>query len=148
MVKSVDNNDYAYRKHFQIGGLTLRLESELAFRTDTFHPKFQYFEVNTPGQDRVTVAHYFGLPDLECLEGATPVYQKAPWVIFKRKTDWIYCQLSRTIPDAISGLSDWAAGRKGQDRPLEKILRDLGYGSHRIQSVSLFDQDDRSIRNL
>ena len=148
MTTSADNPYRAHRKYYRIGGVTLQLESELAFRDDTLHPKFQHFEIAGPGPEMITVRHHFDLPDLEPLANATPVYDRPPWIIFQRESGWIYCQMSAS---ALTGLSDrmslanWLPRRFKTGPFFNDTRQQLGRGAARIESISYFDQDDFNI---
>ena len=67
-------------RYYGVGGITIRVESDLPFSDTTFHEKIEQFRVDGPGSDLVSIHHRFGLPEGSNDLG-TPVYSKPPWVI-------------------------------------------------------------------
>lgn len=84
------------RRHYQIGGITIQVESDLPITDKTFHPKLEPFRVAGPGADTVHIHHHFDLPDLEKKDLGERVYSKAPWSIYKKGDSWIYLGISPT----------------------------------------------------
>ena len=78
------------RRYYGIGGLTIRLDSDLPMTDKTFHPKFEAFRVEGPGDDAISVRHHFGLPDVEIKDLGDIVYAEPPWEIHRRGGSWIY----------------------------------------------------------
>ena len=81
------------RRYYEIAGITLQVESDLAFAEDTFTPAVEKFRVETPGSDVVTIQHHFELPDLIGKDLGEQVYRKPPWAIYKGKAQWIYLMI-------------------------------------------------------
>jgi len=79
-----------HRRFFDIAGITVRVESDLAFREDSFAPKFKLFEVPGPGDDVVSLRHHFSLPDLDVRDLGRQVYRRTPWAIYQKGDAWIY----------------------------------------------------------
>ena len=77
-----------HRRFFKIGDITIRIDSDLPFKTDTFHAKFALFQTEKPGEDLVSIRHHFSIPLLQ--DTGSVVYRKAPWVIYRKKGKWIY----------------------------------------------------------
>jgi MoaA/NifB/PqqE/SkfB family radical SAM enzyme len=77
-----DDWNVNHRRYFQIAGITIQLESDLAIGENTFQPRFDSFRVDGPGQDTVTLRHHFGLPDLEHMDLGRELYRKVPWAIY------------------------------------------------------------------
>jgi len=78
------------RRYYEIGGLTVQVESDLPIADDTFHPKFKTFEVDGPGADAIVVRHHFGAqrPDEDAL--GRVVYDDAPWTIYRSPSGFTY----------------------------------------------------------
>jgi hypothetical protein len=85
-------------RRYRIGGVTVRVESDLAVTKETFAPKLRLFEVDEPGEDTVTLHHHFGLPDLP--SGATEVLRCRPWTVYRGEGSWIYVQHRSAAPGA------------------------------------------------
>ena len=77
-------------RYYQIGGITIRLESEVPITDDTFKPKFRHFRVDGPGNDNITIRHHFRIPDLDDWELGETVYKNPPWTIYRNKGSWVY----------------------------------------------------------
>lgn len=93
-------------RHFRIAGITVRVESDLDFDTIRFRDELSAFVVDGPGDDNVTLRHYFELPDLQGKDLGEELYRKAPWAISRKKDGtWIYRGIS---PD-------------GSDRDLHRV---------------------------
>jgi hypothetical protein len=88
-----------YTRYYQIADITIKVESELPFTDTTFLPKFKLFEVDKPGEDVVTVRHYFTLPEIQTIAFGEEVYRKPPWAIFKNDDSWIYTNISQNEKD-------------------------------------------------
>jgi len=70
------------RRFYEVGGLTVQVESDLPITEATFEPKFAAFEVAGPGPDTIVVRHHFGLPDLESRDLGRRVYHARPWTVY------------------------------------------------------------------
>jgi hypothetical protein len=86
-------------RHYRIGGITLKVISDLSITDATFSKKFKPFEVGGPGEDMVTIRHHFSLPNLKRRFLGEEVYRKPPWAIFKRGHSWIYLGISSSPGD-------------------------------------------------
>ncbi|MBI5400356.1 radical SAM protein [Candidatus Saganbacteria bacterium] len=95
-----ENKDYKknwqkeHRTYYQIGGITIQVESDLPITDKTFHPKLAPFHVAGPGADTVYIHHHFALPDLEKKDLGKRLYSKPPWSIYKKDDTWIYLGIS------------------------------------------------------
>jgi len=79
-----------HRRYFQIAGITVRVESDLDFDEVKFKKEFAPFAVAGPGEDNVTLRHYFELPDLKGKDLGEELYRKAPWAISRKNGTWFY----------------------------------------------------------
>lgn len=77
-------------RYYQIGGMTIKVESDLPITDSTFKPKFRIFEVAKPGDDLITLHHHFELPKSGWLNSGKEVYRKPPWTIYRSGGKWIY----------------------------------------------------------
>jgi energy-coupling factor transporter ATP-binding protein EcfA2 len=80
--------------HFQIGGITVRLESDLDFKAIRFKPELATFAIESPGDDQITLRHIFEWPNLKGIDLGKELYHKAPWSISRKGNTWCY----RTLP--------------------------------------------------
>jgi hypothetical protein len=81
-VRSHDESP-AGRRFYEVGGLTVQVESDLPIVDDTFEPKFAAFEVTGPGSDTIVVRHHFGLPVIDDHVLGREIYRRRPWVIYR-----------------------------------------------------------------
>lgn len=77
-------------KYFKIGGFTIQVNSELPIGPNTFHQKFNQFEVRKPGNDLIVINHYFNKRMDADTSYGDPIYQKRPWKIYQQKDRIIY----------------------------------------------------------
>ncbi|MCI0476862.1 MAG: hypothetical protein L0Y55_11485, partial [Anaerolineales bacterium] len=95
-----------HRRYFRIAGITVRVESDVDFDALKFKDEFAAFAVEGPGDDNVTLRHYFELPNLKAKDLGQELYRKAPWAISRKKDGtWFYRGIS---PD-------------GSDRELHRV---------------------------
>lgn len=81
-------------RHYKIAGLSLTVESDLPIADTTFSSKFECFRVAEPGDDVVSIRHHFQLPKIDRTALGQPVYDKAPWAIYRKGDSWIYFVVS------------------------------------------------------
>jgi hypothetical protein len=79
-----------HRRYYQIAGITIRIEADLPITEDTFHHKFDAFQVNGPGEDTIAIRHHFSLPDLDGSDLGQEVYRRPPWAIYQAVDSWTY----------------------------------------------------------
>jgi MoaA/NifB/PqqE/SkfB family radical SAM enzyme len=89
-----------HRRYFQIAGITVRVESDLDFDEVKFKKEFAPFAVAGPGEDNVTLRHYFELPDLKGTDLGEELYRKAPWAVSRKNGTWIYRGIAVDESDA------------------------------------------------
>ncbi len=88
-----------HRRYFKIAGITLRVESDLPFQEDTFHPKFKHFQTAGPSRDMITLTHHFSLPDLEDKDLGVLKYRKPPWAVYQKGSSWVYLGIAPSEND-------------------------------------------------
>ena len=131
-----------HRRYFRIAGITVRVESDLDFDAVKFKDEFASFAVDGPGDDNVTLRHYFELPDLKGRDLGEELYRKPPWAISRQKNGaWIYRGISPDSTDtdlhrvAVFNANHTHGTIYSLPRDLEHIRKD---GWH---SLSLFPTD-------
>ncbi len=77
-------------RFYQIAGVTIRVETDLPIKPDTFHPRFHEFEVLGPEADTILIRHHFSLPFIDGKALGQPIYSKSPWQIYKTNSGWVY----------------------------------------------------------
>jgi hypothetical protein len=78
----------------------VRVESDLDFDAVKFKKEFAPFAVAGPGDDNVTLRHYFELPDLKGKDLGEQLYRKPPWAISHKNGTWFYRGISPDGSDA------------------------------------------------
>ena len=89
-----------HRRYFQIAGITVCLVSDLDFNEVKFKEELAPFAMAGPGQDNVTLRHYFGLPDLNGKDLGKELYRKVPWAISRKGDMWDYLGIKSDMDDA------------------------------------------------
>lgn len=84
------DRDTYHCRYYRIAGITLRVKSDLPITDKTFHPKFKLFETDGPGEDNVTIHHRFNIADLYSNNLGEEIYNRPPWIIYRKGTSWIY----------------------------------------------------------
>ena len=79
-----------HRRYFRTAGITVRVESDLDFDEVKFKKEFSPFAVAGPGEDNVTLRHYFELPGLKGKDLGEELYRNAPWAISRKNGTWFY----------------------------------------------------------
>ncbi len=77
-------------RFFEIGGLTIRLESDLPFTDTSFLPKFQAFITEETDDVSIVLRHHYSLPAMNPGELGQPVYDQVPWRVYRHNGRWIY----------------------------------------------------------
>jgi len=127
------------RRFYRIAGITIQIDSDLPITDRTFKPKFRLFEVEGPGEDTIFIRHCFSLPSLEGMELGSKVYDRAPWMIYKKDDGWVYLGVvredgERHVYQAAFFSPDYSRARIHSER--EEIYRMGG-----LHSLTLFPTD-------
>lgn len=78
------------RLYFRVAGITIRVDSDLPFEPETFHPKLRKFLAGGPGPDMVSLRYHFSLPPLDARTLGRPVLRELPWKIYSSRGSWVY----------------------------------------------------------
>lgn len=76
-------------RYYSIGGLTVKLESELPVTDQTFIPAIRTFESNPAAED-VYIRHSFTFPDLQRIDFGTFIHSRGPWKVYKKGETFYY----------------------------------------------------------
>jgi hypothetical protein len=113
----------------------------LDFDEVKFKKEFAPFAVSGPGDDNVTIRHYFELPDMKGKDLGKELYRKPPWAISRKNGTWFYRGISPTPDDpelhrvAVFNADHTRATIYSPPRDAERIRIDGWY------SLSLFPTD-------
>jgi MoaA/NifB/PqqE/SkfB family radical SAM enzyme len=136
------------RRYFRIGGITIRVDSDLPFSDTTFDKKFSSFRTDGPGEDTVSIRHHFSLPDLPEEKRGEELYRKSPWAIYRKGKSWIYAGIP--TDGTVSPLhrvavfsDDHSSGRLYNDPAREEIFR-----KGNLKSLTMFPTDQILIARL
>jgi hypothetical protein len=141
-----------HHRHYEIAGVTVRVESELPVTDGTFAAKFERFRVERPGADTVVLRHHFGLPDeaalAALLQGGEEVYRHPPWAIARTPGSWVYLGIAPEPGDPelhrVAVFDDaHALGELHNPAPMQQVWREGG-----LSSLSLFPSDQIWIARL
>lgn len=86
----VADEDSEVQRYYQIAGMTIGVSADLEITDDTFAGKFSQFEVSSPVGELIRVHHHFSLPSLEEVDLGEEIRGTAPWLVYRRKDDWLY----------------------------------------------------------
>ncbi|MEW6532979.1 MAG: radical SAM protein [Thermodesulfobacteriota bacterium] len=86
-----------HRRSFEIAGITIQVESDLPMDEVRFVPALQPFEVQTPGEDLVTLKHVFGVPDMAGKDLGVQLFRKVPWAIYQKGDSLIYLGITEEL---------------------------------------------------
>jgi len=135
-----------HRRYFKIADITIQVEADLPITDQTFHPKFNFFAAEKPGDDIVTIRHHFSLPELKDKDLGKEVYRKAPWAVYKNNSSWVYLGISPTPEDK----SLHRVAVFNQDHTHARIYndRDEHFLKGGIHSLTLFPTDQILIARI
>ena len=88
-----ERNGKVGKQRFYAGGIEIEVRSDLPIAKDTFAAKFHSFraDLETSGSnDQVILNHHFFLPEIRIERLGEPVYQQAPWAIYRPASKWVY----------------------------------------------------------
>jgi hypothetical protein len=80
----------AQRRWYRCGGITVQVTADLPFRPDTFHPKFEAFRVDGPGEETIAIHHRFSLPRLDLSDLGSCIHRAVPWAVYTKDGTWQY----------------------------------------------------------
>ena len=78
----------SYHLTFEIGGISLSIDSDLPRKKETFASKFQLFRCTNEVDVSVTIHHHCGLPKIR--DSGEEIYHHAPWIIYERPSHYTY----------------------------------------------------------
>ncbi len=79
-----------HRRFFRMAGITIQIDADLPLDDTTFDKALKTFEVYEPGDDTITIRHHFSMPDLNNKDLGQQIYNKPPWIIYRKHDAWIY----------------------------------------------------------
>jgi len=82
-----------HTKFLRIGGVTIRIESDIPMNYRTFEKRFRKFEVDGPGKDNILIRHHFGIPDLTDQNLGNEIFRSPPWAVYEKNGSWTYVSI-------------------------------------------------------
>lgn len=135
-----------HRRHYQIGGITIQVDSDLPITDTTFNGALELFRVAGPGDDTVTIRHHFELPDLRGQDLGEELYRKAPWAIYRQGDSWLYLGISAHDED--KRLHKVAAFNHDHTRARIYNDREEPYLEGDLNSLTMFPSDQILVARL
>ncbi len=137
-----------HRRYYEIAGITIQVDSDLPFRTETFDRKFECFRVPSPGLDTVTLRHHYELPDTRGYTEGREIYRRPPWAIYEKGKSWVYVGISpEQGDDSVRQVAVFSAehdcGEIHNDPAYARAWREGG-----LESLTLFPSDQILIARL
>ena len=137
-------------KYFKAADITIQVQSDYPIGKNTFHSKFERFEVLKKDEDSITISHHFSPngEDRVRPEGARKVYQKDQWQIFKNDRTWFYHYNSIFPDDPV----DKVVGIMNKDYSeihiyAENMSKEV-YAQARFPALTLFNTDQMIFAKL
>jgi MoaA/NifB/PqqE/SkfB family radical SAM enzyme len=142
-----------HRRYYQIGGITIQVDSDLPITDTTFSSQLDLFRVDGPSDDMVTLCHHFELPDLTGQDFGKEVYRKTPWAIYRQGDAWVYLGIApqpgeSTEPDAIAALDRERMRAQAGDKVVTHMLSErrnhdqhAQAGDSNVWKVASFNHD-------
>jgi len=82
-----------HTRNYHIGGVTIKISSDIPFKNDSFLPKLEKFRTKDSGNDLILIRYHFFIPDIKDMDLGDEIYRKIPWAIYKKKESWIYKEI-------------------------------------------------------
>lgn len=137
-----------HRRYFQIGGITIQVDSDLPIDGKTFHAKFENFRVEGPGPDTVSIRHHFTLPDLAGKDLGQELYRKPPWAIYGRNGSYIYLGISPRSDDTTLHRVVTFSGDHTRGRIYNDDVRADTWRKGDLHSLTMFPTDQILVARL
>ena len=123
-----------HRRYYECAGITFRVESDLPITDASFHPTFNLFQVDRPGEVAISIRHYSGFPDLEGQDLGEEAYRIRSWRIHKKGDAWIYLRI----------VSDEDETHSCQ--MINDPVQSVDHGGERIERLAIFNHDHTRAR--
>ena len=85
------------RRYYQIAGLKIRLDCALPITASTFSDAVRLFEAGQSDKADIFIKQVFELPLLQNKKLGEPIYDRAPWRVYKKNDSWIYFNISHNF---------------------------------------------------
>jgi MoaA/NifB/PqqE/SkfB family radical SAM enzyme len=89
-------------RYYQIAGITIQLTTSFPMTESTFHPKFQAFQVDGPGEDNISIQLAAPIPPNSKLQLGTEFYRKPPWAVYRRSHALTYLGITSEGQDGVA----------------------------------------------
>jgi radical SAM protein with 4Fe4S-binding SPASM domain len=137
-----------HRRYFEIADITIRVESRLPMDEVQFAPALLPFEVKEVGNDLVTVAHEFEIPNLDLMDLGVRFYSGAPWDAYRKADTITYVCKSDdhglALPYQVATFSsDYRHGIIYNRPEAKEVIR-----KHGFENLTLFPTDQFLIAQL
>lgn len=76
--------------YYHTAGITICVTSDYPMSLNTFHPKFNIFRTDHPGDDLVTIHHHFSRPPQPDDLDDDIRFSDDQWQVYKVNSEWIY----------------------------------------------------------
>ncbi len=79
-----------HRRFFEIAGFSIQVDSSRPFIENEFDHRFDPFRCESAGPKPIRLEHYYGLPNIDCDALGAPIFDQAPWRVFRNEKGLIY----------------------------------------------------------
>lgn len=77
-------------RYYRIADITIQLISDIPLTKNTFIPVFDKFQVDSPGNDTISIHLIPHIPELSELRLGKEIYRRPPWAIYRQRDSWVY----------------------------------------------------------
>lgn len=134
------------RQYFQIGGLTISLESSIEFEKTHFKSALIPFIVDFPGPDLLTIQRFFRIPNLIKQDLGLEIIHDLPWTIFENKKSNHYYYLGKNNSGKLNIFADfsddYSIGKIYSHRQMKNFITNNGW-----QNLTGFASDNLWLAN-
>lgn len=140
----------SHSKYYHVAGITIKVSSDRAMGTETFHPKLSAFETKPAARPDVLLHHHFFLPDTrtDIFIPENMIYKKFSWEIYRKHTDWYYKFIPSTSTDSAYTVYAVFNDRHTRGSVYTTEIDEKTYASGRFTSLTLSNTDKMLLSRL
>lgn len=127
-------------RHFQLGGLTVTVRSDIPILAHTYAANFTPFQVEQPGEEAITLHHHFSLPDVTTRQLGQRMYRNGPLSVYRHERGWIYLQCEDDDLSHLQCIAEFSADHRHGDIYYPPSCRDEFQEGARTLAGFLDDQ--------
>jgi hypothetical protein len=137
-------------KYFKVADITVQVQSDYPIGKNTFHSKFERFEVFKKNKDSITIFHHVRPVAEKRIkpERAKEVYKKNQWQIFKDDCTWFYHYNSIFPGDPVDNVVGIMNRDYSEIHIYPENMSKQAYAQGRFPALTLFNTDQMIFAKL